>query len=1229
MNSRYWSLHIFVAIAIVALVAFCDAFRPYDLQLSHFYIVAVLYLAWFVPGLTVWYFTVFVACLAIAIPFFDGRDYSNRLDGTLVGAALAFAIWNRQRYAHDLNASNIAMSGQIQEQVAALQSLNSDLTEQVEERHQAEASLRDSEALFRGLVEALPDLIFRVDPRGTITYAKSEPADDLLLPADALVGRRYRDYMPQSVADRFDEAIAIAVKSSSVQTLDYELNLPDGRHQHFEGRVVGFVDGSSVLVVRNDTERRHAIEALQESESRFRQLAENIQEVFWIASADGSRIDYISPAYEVLVGRPCASVYADPTAWLEVVYPDDKASVVEEFFREARNGYDREYRILRPDGEVRWVRDRTFPVRNECGEVERVVGLGEDITERKQAEHELATAHHRTTLLARLTKELNNCTTPRSASLLILETAKQAINWDCSWIQLWNEQLQAFEGLVEFDLFDDDCREVPQDPNERRSVSPIMQRVMQEGPQLVLRTSETDQTEGFRFVGNQRRSLSMMYVPIRHGERFVGALSIQSYRKQAYDQAALELLQLLASHCAGALARIQTAEALQEGERRYHRLLEELPIGVFVHDGQQFHYANPSALRILGLTEMSALAVRSPIEWIAPELRDIARQRIDAVLKAGEVPPPMESISLRRDGSRVDVEICSRPAKFANRNCVQVLFQDITSRKKAESLLNGQKHVLERAALGAPLIESLNELTRIVENHSPGMLCSILLLDLDGVHLHHGAAPNLPPDYVAAIDGVAIGPAVGSCGTAAFYREPVMVEDIATDPRWRDYKAVALSAGLRACWSTPIFDTRSQVLGTFAMYYRHPALPTLEDKNLITMASQLAAVVIGRHRMETNLRESENRLRTLLENLENVAVQAYEVDGTVTFWNRASERLYGFTALEAIGKDVVSLLLTDDEAKRERRLIADALRTGCVPAAEELEVVRKDGTVASIISSRVLHSRPGRPPEFFCFDVDITDRKQAEEELAIRQVELLHAARLSTVGQMVATLSHEVAQPLTAIGNFTAASAQLLATEPLPRIDKLNEYVQAISKQNDRCSAILDRLRQFSKRSPVQRSSHALKSIVQESIDLVQGDFRRDSVEISCEYPDDLPLILVDKIQIQQVLVNLLTNARDAVRQQPINFRQVKVSTRANESAVEIEVADRGQGISEDIREKIFEPFYTTKDTGMGIGLSISRRIVREHGGNITACSNDQGGATFRISLPLNASANSQTTGSV
>ncbi|HYV14071.1 MAG TPA: GAF domain-containing protein [Pyrinomonadaceae bacterium] len=167
--------------------------------------------------------------------------------------------------------------------------------------------------------------------------------------------------------------------------------------------------------------------------------------------------------------------------------------------------------------------------------------------------------------------------------------------------------------------------------------------------------------------------------------------------------------------------------------------------------------------------------------------------------------------------------------------------------KKEEEFRLGQSKILQKLAANAPLSEILERLVLLIEAQSPGMLCSVLLLSEDGDHVRHGAAPNLPPEYVQAIDGSAIGPKHGSCGTAIYRGEPVVVTDILNDPLWEDYKDLAVANGLRACWSTPIFSGRGKVLGSFAMYYREPRTPTGEEAGLTEVATRIAGLAIERH----------------------------------------------------------------------------------------------------------------------------------------------------------------------------------------------------------------------------------------------------------------------------------------------------------------------------------------------------------------------------------------------
>ena len=180
--------------------------------------------------------------------------------------------------------------------------------------------------------------------------------------------------------------------------------------------------------------------------------------------------------------------------------------------------------------------------------------------------------------------------------------------------------------------------------------------------------------------------------------------------------------------------------------------------------------------------------------------------------------------------------------------------------KKQDDFRRGQNKILQRLAANAPLSEILERLVLLIEAQSPGMLCSVLLLSDDGDHVRHGAAPSLPKEYVAAIDGGAIGPKNGSCGTAMYRGEPIVVTDIAVDPLWEDYRDLALGNGLRACWSTPILSGRGKVLGSFAMYYQEPRTPTGDEADLTEVATRIAGLAIEHHAANEILARTQAQL---------------------------------------------------------------------------------------------------------------------------------------------------------------------------------------------------------------------------------------------------------------------------------------------------------------------------------------------------------------------------------
>ncbi|MBI5288837.1 MAG: diguanylate cyclase, partial [Chloroflexi bacterium] len=233
------------------------------------------------------------------------------------------------------------------------------------------------------------------------------------------------------------------------------------------------------------------------------------------------------------------------------------------------------------------------------------------------------------------------------------------------------------------------------------------------------------------------------------------------------------------------------------------------------------------------------------------------RKVVDENLTFCSLPHRLASGEIR------DVDVYTGPVEVDGRTLLFSVAHDVTDQRKAESLVAAQRHLLEMIAVGTSLEDIYEDLARMVERHAPGALCSILQTSSDGTRLQHAAAPSLPDAYNHAIDGIAIGPEVGSCGTAAYHNREVVVTDIEHDPLWVDFKDLALSHGLRACWSTPITSATGTVLGTLAIYYREPRGPATFERELIAVATHVAGIAIERRRSDQALRSRTAELERM------------------------------------------------------------------------------------------------------------------------------------------------------------------------------------------------------------------------------------------------------------------------------------------------------------------------------------------------------------------------------
>ena len=341
---------------------------------------------------------------------------------------------------------------------------------------------------------------------------------------------------------------------------------------------------------------------------------------------------------------------------------------------------------------------------------------------------------------------------------------------------------------------------------------------------------------------------------------------------------------------------------------------------------------------------------------------------------------------LRKDGNTVWVNVTGSVVRDADGKVQHgiTIIEEITARRSAEALISGQNRVLEMVAAEAPLNSSLDALARLAESQTPDMLCSILLLDADGKHLRHAAAPSLPEPYNRAIDGIAIGEGVGSCGTAAFRGKPVIVEDILTDPLWADFRELATEHDLRACWSHPIFNARGQMLGTFALYFRELTKPAKHHRRLIAMAVRTAAIAIERTREQQALSDSENLFRSTFE-LAPIGIGINAPDGRSLRANQKVSELTGYSKSELMQMTHRDITHPDDIALDTEK-VSQLMNGEIDNYTLEKRYVRKDGTtIWARVRSSLLRNPDGTPKYRIAIIEDINWRRKAEAELNHQQ----------------------------------------------------------------------------------------------------------------------------------------------------------------------------------------------------------------------------------------------------
>jgi PAS domain S-box-containing protein len=579
-------------------------------------------------------------------------------------------------------------------------------------------------------------------------------------------------------------------------------------------------------------------------------------------------------------------------------------------------------------------------------------------------------------------------------------------------------------------------------------------------------------------------------------------------------------------------------------------------------------------------------------------------------------------------------------------------YVELTGSDRAEpdsaALLRGQNQVLEAIARGEPLSQTLDLLARTIESQSPGLIASILVLDPERLHVRHGAAPSLPPTFTDRVDGQRVGPRAGSCGTAAFRGEPVVVEDIATDPLWDDYREIALSHGLRACWSTPIFDPQRRVLGTFALYLRSPGRPHDRHWELIEMATSTAAIAIERKHADDEIARSEAQLAEA-QRIAHLGSYEWVVATNIVYRSAELLRIFAVAADEfkPTFEGYLERVHPDDRAGT-RTAIEHAFAER-QPFAFEERIVRPDGVIRILLSQgRWVLGAAGEPVRLVGICQDITERRQAEERLrrseeqAMALLEERVARRTAELHDKNLELQHEigerrrVAELLRSKNEELKGFAYTVSHDLKAPLRGITGYAQELNRRHrtlldDRANWCITQIL-----TAAQNLDHLIEDLLH---------FSRLDAEVSTRTTTDLaalvdrivqdrkPIILQQQADVsldlsvtrihtwerglQQVLTNVFDNALKYSRHS--RPPRVRIASALLDGLVRITVSDNGIGFEMKYHDRIFGLFNRLvrpeEFEGTGAGLAIVRKVMEKIGGSIRAESTPGSGTTFVIEL--------------
>jgi PAS domain S-box-containing protein len=602
-------------------------------------------------------------------------------------------------------------------------------------------------------------------------------------------------------------------------------------------------------------------------------------------------------------------------------------------------------------------------------------------------------------------------------------------------------------------------------------------------------------------------------------------------------------------------------------DRRTGVAPDEVGAAAFIFQDTAIRYVNPAATVMTGFSREELLGM--PFwEVIHPDDRAVVRERGMARQQGEPVPWHYEVRIRRKDECVRWVQFSAGEIEYDGRPAVLGTAIDVTERKAAAERLR----------------ESERRFRALAENSSD----LVVLTDAAGHFRYLGPS-------VGRILGFQPEELIGRDGLAPVHRAD-------RDRVRAAYAELARRPGSRAC-------------AVYRVRHRDGSWRWLESVATNLLDDPAVAAIIINSRDVTDREEAVAAYRSLVDNsLQGLMI----LQGLrIVFANPAIATMTGYTVdeLRALPPERIGDILHPDDRELVRRRVLSRLAGEPVGTRSEHRFLHPDATVRWVEAHASLTDYGGRPAVQVAY-IDISDRKVAEESARRHQHELAHVLRRRTLGEMAAVFAHEVNQPLTAIANYATGCARRLRSDMMAP-DQMLGVLDEIAGQAVRAGEIIRRLRGFVRRVQPQRQETQLNELIDEVVHFVTAEARDHGVRLRVDHASGLPPVPLDVVLIEQVALNLMRNALDAMYESASEQPQLAIRTRQLDGQVEVAISDTGPGLLPEVAADIFEPFVTSKPDGLGMGLSICRSIIDAHGGRVWATPNPEGGMTFAFTLPL------------